>query len=316
MGPQAARRASRLGLLGWIKGERVDQNLEILSRSAEKLEQVATTQPVYQLWWVDRRGDRSAARRRARRQRTVKRLLGHADREIKRLYEQGEGRYVEFPADRAAEQPPVLRRACAQLRARASPRCAPRSGLTSCCRSTSHIEQERESLSAPSVRLMQHRGRRDQGGPRSRQGRARHLRAQGRHAGDELAPQLDLLKKIGDTLGVLGLGDLRDKVQGETGDLQAIITQRSAASKSTLLRIAATLIRVEDSLDEQLVGMIMPTRRHLRAGQAAGPEDIEFRQVTEAVLRECIVNMARIKEAVAQSFEKPREAQSATRFRS
>src|SRR6185312_9443654 len=41
-----------------------------------------------------------------------------------------------------------------------------------------------------------------------------------------------------------------------------------------------------------------------------GPEDIEFRQVTEAVLRECIVNMARIKEAVALSFEKPREAQS------
>ena len=33
---------------------------------------------------------------------------------------------------------------------------------------------------------------------------------------DELAPQLELLKKIGDTLGVLGLGELRDKVQGET----------------------------------------------------------------------------------------------------
>ena len=42
----------QLGLLGWIKGERVEQNLEILSRSAEKLEQVATTQPVFQLWWV------------------------------------------------------------------------------------------------------------------------------------------------------------------------------------------------------------------------------------------------------------------------
>src|SRR5690606_8621348 len=36
--------------------------------------------------------------------------------------------------------------------------------------------------------------------------------------------------------------------------------------------------------------------------------DIEFRQVAEAVLRECIVNMARIKEAIALSVEKPREA--------
>src|SRR5690606_3904483 len=39
-------------------------------------------------------------------------------------------------------------------------------------------------------------------------------------------------------------------------------------------------------------------------------EDIEFRQVAEAVLRECIVNMARIKEAIALSVEKPREAQA------
>src|SRR6185436_18529715 len=119
-------------------------------------------------------------------------------------------------------------------------------------------------------------------------------------------------KKIADTLGVLGLGDLRDKVQGETGDLQAIVNQRSAASESTLLRMAATLIKVEDSLDEQLVGMIVPSADSATAPRRpTGPEDIEFRQVTEAVLRECIVNMARIKEAVALSFEKPREAQAA-----
>ena len=82
---------------------------------------------------------------------------------------------------------------------------------------------------------------------------------------DELAPQLDMLKKIGDTLGVLGLGELRDKVQSETTDLQAIVAQRSPASEGTLLRMAATLIKVEDSLDEQLVGMIVPTRRGGRA---------------------------------------------------
>jgi chemosensory pili system protein ChpA (sensor histidine kinase/response regulator) len=76
--------------------------------------------------------------------------------------------------------------------------------------------------------------------------------------------------------------------------------------------MAATLIKVEDSLDEQLVGMIVPSSDGGAApAKPAGPEDIEFRQVTEAVLRECIVNMARIKEAVALSFEKPREAQAA-----
>ena len=42
----------QVGLLGWIKGERIEQNLEILSNTAEKLEKLATTQAVFQLWWV------------------------------------------------------------------------------------------------------------------------------------------------------------------------------------------------------------------------------------------------------------------------
>jgi len=39
------------------------------------------------------------------------------------------------------------------------------------------------------------------------------------------------------------------------------------------------------------------------------PTDEEFRQVQDAVLRECIVNMARIKEAITQALGAPSEAQ-------
>src|SRR5204862_3571726 len=42
----------QLGLVGWIRGERPEQNLEILETVAHQLEQVATRQPVFQLWWV------------------------------------------------------------------------------------------------------------------------------------------------------------------------------------------------------------------------------------------------------------------------
>jgi hypothetical protein len=172
----------QLGLLGWIKGERIDQNLEVLSRSAEKLEQVATTQPVFQLWWVVgavlealREGglDGSAS---------IKRLLGHADREMKRLYEQGEGRYADSPplellnnllyyVARARSSGPRVAAVRASFR------------LTELLPVDDHIEQARESLSAPSVKLMKTGRRRDQGRPRPREGRARYLRAPGRHAG-------------------------------------------------------------------------------------------------------------------------------------
>ncbi len=75
---------------------------------------------------------------------------------------------------------------------------------------------------------------------------------------DELAPQLDMLRKIGDTLGVLGLGALRDRVQGEIETLQGIVDRRLPPDDAALLSVAAALIEVEDSLDAQLVKLILP----------------------------------------------------------
>src|SRR5688572_497097 len=296
----------QLGLLGWIKGERIDQNLEILSRTAEKLEHVATTQAVFQLWWVVgsvlealREGGLEGSA-------SIKRLLGQADRELKRLYEQGETRYSDSPplellnnllyyVARARTSGPRVAAVRASFR------------LSELLPVDDQVEQARESLSAPSVKLMKTVAAAIKEDLSRVKDALDIFVRQGGTQVDELVPQLELLRKIGDTLGVLGLGELRDKVQTETNDLQSIVTQRTTASEGTLLRMAATLIKVEDSLDEQLVGMIVPTTDSRDAPAKSGPEDIEFRLVTEAVLRECIVNMARIKEAIAHSLDKPRE---------
>ena len=301
----------QLGLLGWIKGERIEHNLEILSRTAEKLEQVATTQPVFQLWWVVgavleamREGGLEGSA-------SVKRLLGQADRELKRLYEQGEARYSDAPPLELLNN---LLYYVARARSSGSRVSAVRASfrLNELLPVDDQVEQARESLSAPSVKLMKTVAAAIKEDLSRVKDALDIFVRQGGTQVDELSPQLELLKKIGDTLGVLGLGELRDKVQTETNELQGIVAQRTVASESTLLRMAATLIKVEDSLDEQLIGMIVPIASE--GGDAptkpAGADDVEFRQVTEAVLRECIVNMARIKEAIALSVEKPRETQA------
>jgi chemosensory pili system protein ChpA (sensor histidine kinase/response regulator) len=297
----------QLGLLGWIKGERVDQNLEVLSRTAEKIEQIATTQPVFQLWWVV--GAVLEALREGGLEGTasVKRLLGQADRDLKRLYEQGEARYADAPPLELLNN---LLYYVARARSSGARVAAVRASfrLSELLPVDDHVEQARESLSAPSVKLMKTVAaaiKEDLG--RVKDALDIFVRQGGTRV-EELVPQLELLKKIADTLGVLGLGELRDKVQGETTDLQAIVSQHSPVNETTLLRMAATLIKVEDSLDEQLIGMIIPSDEPAPAPKSSGGDDVEFRQVTEAVLRECIVNMARIKEAIALSMDKPREA--------
>src|SRR4051812_15820185 len=286
----------QVGLIGWIRGERLEQNLDILAAVAQKLEQIATRQPVFQLWWVTGAVIEALQENGLEGGVSVKRLLGLGDREIRRLYEQGEPRYAQTPAvellnnllyyvGRAESSGPRVQAVRASFR------------LQELLPVDESVEQERENLSAPSVKLMQTVAvairedlskvkdvldifvRRGAGQPK------------------ELASQVEMLRKIGDTLGVLGLGELRGNVQAETERLGKIVDGTLPADEATLVQIAATLIGVEDRLDSQLVGLIRPKA----ATDLDEDEDSDFQQVQAAVLRECILNLARIKESISQN---------------
>jgi chemosensory pili system protein ChpA (sensor histidine kinase/response regulator) len=301
----------QVGLLGYIRGERTVQNLEILAKVAEKLEQVATTQPVFQLWWVIGAVLEAVRANGLEGSATLKRLLGQADRQIKLLYELGEGRYCEHPpVDLLNNLLYYVARATTSGGRIAAVRASFK--LSELLPVDDSIEQERESLSAPSVKLM----RTVAAAIKEDLSKVKDVldifvrRGGGRH--DELVPQLDLLKKISDTLGVLGLGELRQRVQQEVAELSQVLSEGKSPPEGALVKVAGVLLSVEDSLDDQLVRLILPAAASAAGAdgaQAAAPvdHDFEFRQVSEAVLRECIVNLARIKEAVSIAVQKPSE---------
>src|SRR5471032_3679236 len=85
------------GLIGWIRGERPEQNLEIMTAVSSRLEQVATQQSVFQLWWVVGALIEALRENGVESSISLKRLLGLADREMKRLFEWGEARYAQSP---------------------------------------------------------------------------------------------------------------------------------------------------------------------------------------------------------------------------
>jgi chemosensory pili system protein ChpA (sensor histidine kinase/response regulator) len=286
----------QVGLIGWIRGERTEQNLDILAAVAQKLEQIATRQPVFQLWWVIGAVIEALQENGIEGGVSVKRLLGLGDREVRRLYEQSEARYSQQPpvellnnllyyVGRAESAGPRVAAVRASFR------------LSELLPVDESIEQERENLSAPSVKLMQTVA----AAIREDLSKVKDVLdifvRRGAGQPKELAPQVELLRKIGDTLGVLGLGELRAKVQAETERLEKIVGGEIKANEATLVEIAATLIGVEDRLDDGLVGMIRPKTDEL----IEPDEDIEFQQVQAAVLRECILNLARIKEAITQN---------------
>ena len=52
----------------------------------------------------------------------------------------------------------------------------------------------------------------------------------GMNKSSELVPQLELLKKISDTLGVLGLGELRGDIDGEIDRLKTVVERGGVAN--------------------------------------------------------------------------------------
>ena len=285
----------QVGLIGWIRGERIEQNLEILASVSSKLEQIATHQPVFQLWWVVGAVIETLQEGALEGGVSVKRLLGLADREIKRLYEQGESRYTQTPAVELLNN---LLYYVGRTQTTGPRAVAVRASfrLSELLPVDENIEQERENLSAPSVKLMQTVA----AAIREDLSKVKDVFdifvRRGSGQPQELSSQAALLRKIGDTLGVLGLGELRTSIMFETKRLEKIVAGELKPDEALLVDIAATLIGVEDKLDDRLVGMIRP-----RAAVPGRDEDAEFQQVQNAVLRECIFNLARIKEAITQA---------------
>jgi chemosensory pili system protein ChpA (sensor histidine kinase/response regulator) len=300
---QRLRPTFQSALLGWIKGNEVTRHLDELLRVCANLERSATSKQVKQLWAVltavliaIRTGGLEPTV-------TLKRLIGQADRQLKRLIDGGETAIVSAPpvdlvnsllyyVARATSNDPRVRALKAQY------------NLNEMLPGEEQLEQAREGLSGPSVKLMRTVGQAIKEDLATVKDALDIFVRTGMQDVDKLVPQLDMLKKIGDTLGVLGLDHARGQIQRESQELANIVASRKGLDHTGLEKIAATLLDVEDTLDRELVRAVT----HSDAGEERGEEsegDAQQRQVTQAVMGECTVNLARVKEAVIQLVEHP-----------
>lgn len=293
----------QLALLGWIKGGETQRHIETLSGVTARLEAAATRDDMYQLWWVA--GGVLEGLREGGLETSValKRLLGQVDRQIKFVIDEGLGAFDKHPIDDLLNNLLYYVARASSTGSRVSDIRAA-FNLSELLPGDEQVEQAREALSAPSVKLMQTVA------AAIREDLARvkdvldiYVRT-GMNNSAELVPQLELLKKISDTLGVLGLGELRGDIDGEIDRLKSVVERGGVADDKVILDIASTLLRVEDRLDQQLVQMIKPRQDApgAEAAQLPPQEAADYRQVAESVMRECIINLARIKETVGQSL--------------
>ncbi len=292
----------QLALLGWIKGGDVEPHLKTLTDVASSLQAASAREDMRQLWWVTGGVLESLQNGGLETSVALKRLLGQVDRQIKMLIDEGQDAFDTHPVTdllnnllyyvaRSGNAGPRI----SEIRAAFN--------LSELLPGDEQVEHARESLAAPSVKLMQTVASAiKEDLSRVKDVLDIYVRT-GMTKASELVPQLDLLKKISDTLGVLGLGALRGDIDGEIDRLRTVVDRGDGTNEQTILEIAATLLRVEDRLDLQLTQLIVPRDPSQDAEPAANDEDeADFKKVTEAVMRESIINLARIKETFSQAM--------------
>ncbi|MBT8136234.1 MAG: Hpt domain-containing protein [Gammaproteobacteria bacterium] len=290
-------------LLGWLRGEHIDSNLATMGAIAENIQQAASSEALYQLFWVagaitetlrDDGLDSSVA---------VKRLLGQSDRCLKRLIDEGEASFNVDPpsqlinnllyyAARANSNGPLITEVKQSF------------SLAEVLPGADQVEAARSSLAAPSTHLMETVGaaiRQDLG--QVKDVLDIYVRT-GKKDMADLAAQNDTLKRIADTLAMLGLGDLRAAVLAERDRIAQWVSGETQVADDEMMASAAVLLSIEDGLDHELLDLVRPDPVVRDDDDATDDSqslrESDFRAVARAVIRECLVNLSRVKESISQ----------------
>ncbi len=119
----------------------------------------------------------------------------------------------------------------------------------------------------------------------------------------QLAPQGEMLERVGDTLGMLALAVPRRVITEQRRVLDEIINRMRPADEETLLDVAGALLYVEASLDDHIESL--GSEEEAGAGSAAtqGLPRSEALGVVSALMQEAISNTVKVKDAIVAFVE-------------
>lgn len=296
-------------LLGWFKSGKQD-NLKLLSKIMEQFEQAATSPTSFQLWWIvngtveallDGGVDASVS---------LKQMLGQVDRQIKKVLDGGEAALDdESPTDLVNNLLYYIGKATSNGERVAAIKDAFRLGEL--LPADEDVTQARDRLSGPNLSLMKTVSAAIKEDLARVKDTLDIFVRMGKNDAVELSGLIELLKKVADTLGVLGLGELREDVEAERSVLDKLVNGQRELGENVLMDVAGALIRVETSLDERMVETVFRDSAPVPSEEDSSGlrvEEADFRQVSAAVIRESIINLARVKDAIIEFIKTPAKA--------
>ena len=300
------RSAFQLSLLRWIRNDSAGTQLERLTAVLDRLRGVCVEENARRLWWVASGVLEGIASGAVEASAAIKLLFGKVDREIKRLLDAGEAVFHSAP-------PVDLTKNLLYYIAHAGSAGTRGMEIRSTYKLDTLLPSEKE-LEHPKGSISGHnRSLLDTVSAAIKDDLMRvkealdiFLRAQNADPA-ELMAQADVLDRVGDTLGMLGLGVPRRVVLEQRKVVEEIANKRRPSDESTLLDVAGALLYVEASLDDHIsrLGAETPAQP-----EGEGMPDLELprtevRKILDTLMQEAAVNLNQAKQDIVAFIESP-----------
>lgn len=295
-----ARTAFQRGLLAFLRGRGAEAGLARMREAVDQLDAAAPDDRSGAFWWITGTVAEALAGQALAADAAVRNLLGQVDRQIKAVAAAGAG----------AGRPESLMRGLLYYLAGAQP-ATPRIeaaqalyGLPGLIADQHRLEQAREGLFGPGAdafRSVAEAIREDLAGVKDTLDL--YVRGSAREP-ERLAAAADAMRRIADTLGVLGLAAPRRVVREQAEMVRGL--DGGGEDALTVMKAAESLLYVESALQ----GLGARADTHVPAEADGGEESpesalfrSEYREVVALTLDEAITEVARVKEAIVRFLE-------------
>ena len=298
------RTAFQLSLLRWIRDDA--SQLARLIDVLDRLRASCAEEETRRLWWIATGVLEGVGSGAIEANAAVKLLFGKVDREIKRLVDAGEGSFRTQPPVELTKNLLYYVAHAKSAGARAS-EIRQTYKLDTLLPSEKELEHAKGSISGHNKTLLDTVSAAIKDDLlRVKEALDIFLRAQ---EGDpaELLAQADVLDRVGDTLGMLGLGVPRRVVLEQRKIVEEIGNKTRPADESTLLDVAGALLYVEASLDDHIdrLGAESPEAEHEAAPGELELPKAEVRKILDALMKEASVNISQAKQDIVAFVESP-----------
>lgn len=131
----------------------------------------------------------------------------------------------------------------------------------------------------------------------------------GRHTSDELYSIMDVLRRVSDTLDMLGRWELRQRVRRQAGILGSILNEESILNDPRIMEVANALLYVESLLGDkqsQIKSLVKESSNNAHHHYQAMREE-EYHELCRAIVREVMVDITQVKDDIIAFSKDPNQ---------